>query len=315
MAKDILITGASGFIGANLVRHTLLRGDRAHVFCRKNANMWRLKDVQKEIHIHAVDMRNGADVARAVGTIRPHVIYHFVSFGAYPFQADVTNMIQTNIGGTLALLQAARNVDRLEAVLSAGSSTEYGFKTEPMCEHDILEPNTAYGAAKASQTVWGQFFAKAYGLPVVIMRPPLVYGFFEESTRLIPSTIVAHVRRQPLRLSSPFPKKDFIFIDDILHASDILVTGAKQYAGEIFNIASGREYSVGEVVMLVRRLMRLTIPFKWGGHEGRIWDTETRWVDDVSKAKRVLGWHAKHTFEEGLAKTIRWFETYHTLYP
>lgn len=313
--KEILITGATGFIGANLVRHALERGERVHVLCRAGSNKWRLKGVSSRIHIHAADIQRAADIQNALRSIRPHVIYHLASYGAYPFQADSTTMIRTDIGGTLTLLEAARNVDRLEAILSAGSSTEYGFKTEPMRERDILEPNTAYGAAKASQTVLSQFFAHAYGMPVIVMRPSLVYGFFEESARLIPSAIVAHIRNQPLSLSSPFPKKDFVFIEDVLAACDMLVERAREHAGEIFNVASGVEYSVGEVVMLIRRLVRRTIPFQWGGREGRIWDTDARWVDDITKAKRLLGWQPCHPFEKGLLKTIQWFEKNHALYP
>lgn len=315
MKKKILVTGATGFIGANLIRHGLDAGQNIHILMRRGANVWRIKEVLPRVNTHVVDMRDAKEVAEAVRRIRPQYIFHLASYGAYPFQADVAEMVRTDIGGTLALLQATRNIDGLEAVISAGSSTEYGFKDHPMQESDMVEPNTAYGAAKASQTLWSQFFAISYGLPVVVIRPSLVYGSYEEPTRLIPSAIVAHIRNKPLSLSSPFPKKDFVFIGDVLDACDVLARNAKKYAGEIFNVASGNEYSVGEVVMLVRRLMKRTVPFQWGGHEGRIWDTDTHWVDDVSKAKKYMKWQAKHTFEDGLTKTIRWFEKYHTLYP
>ena len=185
MKREILITGATGFIGANLVRHVLRAGDHAHVLMRKDAHPWRIKEVMPSVVAHTVDMRNAREVAEVVKQVKPHRIFHLASYGAYPFQQNVAEMVRTDISGTLALLEAARRVDRLEVFISAGSSTEYGFKDHPMREIDVLEPNTAYGAAKASQTLWSQFFARAYGLPVVVVRPSLVYGSYEEPTRLI----------------------------------------------------------------------------------------------------------------------------------
>lgn len=314
MTKEILITGATGFIGANVARHALERGDSVHVFMRSSGHNWRIKEIMPRLKMHKVDLRNTSEIRKAVGKIRPHHVYHLASYGAYPFQSQIGEMIRTDVSGTVALLQALRDVNRLEAVISAGSSTEYGFKTKPMKEDDTLEPTTAYGAAKASQTLWSQFYAKAYGLPVMVMRPSLVYGPYEEPTRLIPETIMAHIRKSPLKLSSPFPKKDFVYIEDVLRAFDVFAKHAGKHAGGIFNVASGTEYSVGEVVMLVRRLMDCTIPFQWGGREGRIWDTDVCWVDDISRAKRVLAWQPRHTFEQGLTKTIGWYQKNQRLY-
>ena len=138
MSKEILITGATGFIGANLIRHVLLAGDNAHIVLRKGANAWRIKDMLPRAITHAIDMRNIKDVTRVVRQINPHRVFHLASYGAYPFQADVAEMVRTDVGGTYALLQAARTVDRLEAFISAGSSTEYGVKDHPIRETNTL---------------------------------------------------------------------------------------------------------------------------------------------------------------------------------
>lgn len=315
MKKVVLITGATGFIGANLLRRMQSREACVHIFMRRGADMWRIKDGMSGVVQHTVDMRSPLEIEKAVMRIRPHVVYHLASYGAYPFQADIDTMIQTDILGTLGLLNAATGIDRLEAFISAGSSTEYGFKQNPMREDDVLEPNTAYGAAKASQTLLAQFFAKTRGIPVVVIRPSLVYGSYEEPTRLIPDAIISHLRKRPLLLSSPAPKKDFVFIEDVLDAMDVMVKNSKKFSGHIFNIASGKEYAVGQVVSLIHELMDITIPYKWGKREGRIWDTSISWVDDVSKARKLLGWKPEHSFESGLTKTIAWFSKNHTLYP
>ena len=313
--RNVLVTGATGFIGANLVHRLLERGDRVHVFLRKESNTWRINPVLKKLQVHNTDIRDSKAVQRAVTKIQPRSIFHLASYGAYPFQSEMDDMIETDIIGTVSLLEAARAVRGLEVFISAGSSTEYGFKKYPMREDNFVEPNTAYGVAKASQTLWSQFFASSYGLPVVVVRPSLVYGSYEEPTRLIPDTIVSHLRGRPLALSSPFPKKDFVYIDDVIDALLQVEKKAGAFAGHIFNIASGKEYSVGEVLFLVRRLMKKTVPYEWGGRAGRTWDTDASWVDDISKADTLLKWRPKHSFEEGLTKTIAWFEKNHELYP
>lgn len=314
MSKTVLITGATGFIGANLARHCLTRGDRVHILSRKGSNVWRIRPLLSRLKIHYTDIAHTPHVTKVINHINPNLIYNFASYGAYPLQADVSKMISTNILGTINILKAATRLDRLDIFIHTGSSTEYGFKSHPMREDNFLEPITAYGVAKASQTLWCQFFAKMYSLPVIVIRPSLVYGYYEEPTRLIPSTIISHLRSQTLVLSTPFPKKDFVFIEDVIEAIEKL-THSRKFTGQIFNIASGKEYSVGEVVFLIRRLMKKSIPYRWGGRERRNWDTDMSWVDDVQKAKRLLGWGAKHSFEKGLLKSIEWFKKNKDLYP
>lgn len=313
--RRILITGATGFIGANLTRALLAKGEDVHIIIRRESNMWRIAAILKKLTVHTVDIRDERAIGKLLQRLRPRHIYHLAAYGGYSFQADMNKMIDTNIHGTVTFLTAASSLDSLDAFIHAGSSTEYGFKSHAMRETDFVEPNTAYGAAKAAQTLWCQFFAKNHGLPIVIIRPSLVFGYYEEPTRLIPSTILAHMRHAPLHLSSPFPKKDFVFIEDVLDAFYIAAEQARRYRGHIFNIASGEEYSVGEVVFLIRRVMGTSISFKWGEQAGRTWDTENVWVDDISKAKKLLGWKPRHTFEAGLLRDIAWFKKYHMLYP
>ena len=95
-----LVTGAAGFVGANLVRRLLHEGDEVHVFVREASNRWRLTDIQNDIQLHTIDLRDEESVTRAIEDIRPATVYHLAAYGAYPFQTEVNPILETNLLGT-----------------------------------------------------------------------------------------------------------------------------------------------------------------------------------------------------------------------
>jgi len=303
--KTVLITGATGFVGSNLTRKLVTLGCNVHVFIKRTSNRWRIRDILDQVTEHETDLRNYDQLKKLVSKIKPQIIYHLAVHGSYPFQQNIEEMIKTNILGTVNLLNALAT-SNYQCFINTGSSSEYGFKNKPMKEEDLLEPISFYAVTKASSTLLCQVFAKTFDMSIITLRPFSVYGYYEESTRLIPTAIISCIKGVRLKLTSGEQKHDFVFIDDVIDAY-LRAPCIEDIAGEIINIGSGRQYSNEEVVSKIGALLGKQIKVNKGAYLARPWDA-THWVANNLKAKELLGWKPKHRFEEGLRKTIDWFK-------
>jgi nucleoside-diphosphate-sugar epimerase len=301
--KRILVTGAAGFLGAVLARRLLAEGHAVHTLFKSATAQWRLAGVERELHQHQVDLRDEAAVRRVVATIRPEVIYHLATHGAYPSQTDADGIIQTNILGTWNLLKALEHTD-YEVFVNSGSSSEYGFKEYAMRETDLLEPNSYYSVAKCAQTLLCQHVAKTEDRPITTFRLFSVYGPFEEPSRLIPTLIRRCLAGEDLTLVDPETARDFVYVDDVVEAY-LCTEKLSQLHGEIINIGTGLQSPIKDVVELILQHTGASVVCHWGGMPARIWDAKT-WVADCTKSTRLLGWRPTTTLSEGLARTIVW---------
>lgn len=309
--KRILISGATGFIGANLVRKCLEAEAKVHIITRMSSNKWRIKDILEDINEHCVDLLDREKLEVLLSEIKPEIIFHTATYGGFSYQKDVDDITQVNIMGTINLLNACLKVG-FDIFVNTGSSSEYGIKSESMSEMDPLGPNSDYGAAKVSATLFCQAKAKSGKLPIVTLRLFSPYGYYEERSRLVSSVIVSCLRKENPKVSSLESVRDFVFIEDVLDAY-IKVANISSIGGEIFNIGCGQQRSVGEVVNKIIELTGRKVCPEWDcvcrrANEPAVWQA------DVSKAKNILKWKPKHTLEEGLDKTIKWFERNLSLY-
>lgn len=309
----ILVTGGAGFIGANLVRRLRADDCDVHVILRDEKNAWRLEGITDELTVHHGDMRNEQCIRDIVAQVQPEYVYHMATFGAYPKQSDMQNIVEADIIGSLNLFCALEKCTALKRVINAGTSSEYGPKQELMRETDVLEPTTPYGVAKSAQTLFAQLFARERYLPVVTLRLFAIYGPYEAPGRLIADVMCALARNTVLELSSPAPTRDFIYMEDTIQAM-LLAAQAERASGEVLNIGSGVEYTVGEVVERAMHVAGKSIPLKWGNEEKRRAYDTTRWVADISKAQSILGWTPTHTLDEGLRATFDWYKQHIHLY-
>lgn len=305
MSTSFLITGATGFIGANLARRLIKEGAEVHILTRKQSNRWRLQDILQKVHEHRVDLRDYERLFKVVQDTRPKFIFHCATYGSYPFQKEENEIIETNILGTINLLRALSDID-YRCFVNTGSSSEYGIKSKPMSEEDLLEPISTYGVSKAATTLFCQAMAKREKRPIVTLRLFSPYGPYEEATRLIPTVIISCLRNENPRLSSPHGMRDFNFVEDIVDAY-LKVIETPNIAGEIFNIGCGEQHSVGEVVDTIIKLSGRKVKPIWGSVSPRP-NEPSIWQADISKAKELLGWHPRYSLREGLSKTIEWFE-------
>lgn len=312
--SKILITGASGFIGANLVRALLAENNDIAVFVRNTPGAWRIADIFDQLRVYPIDLTKKDNVIRAAQEIQPDIVYHCATYGGYPFQKNSALTMQTNVLGSLYLFEALEACGSAHHIINVGSSSEYGIKQKPMRETDALEPTTPYGIAKATQTQLATYFAKEKNLPIITLRPLSVYGPYEEPGRLISDIMTAMVTRKPLALSSPLPRRDFVFSDDMIEALKKAAC-APVKNNEIYNISGGKDYAVGDVIELAQKITNITIPITWGAQEKtRSFNTSASWVADISKARDHLGWQPKHSLQEGLETTYRWYQNNIHLY-
>jgi nucleoside-diphosphate-sugar epimerase len=309
--KRVLITGCTGFIGANLARELLKLGAEVHILARATSNKWRIGDILGYVRESYVDLLDCEKLEKIVFNMKPEIVLHTATYGGYPFQKDVSQVIQTNIMGTVNLVNACSKVG-FDIFVNTGSSSEYGIKDSPMRETDLLEPNNDYGVSKASATLFCQAKAKSERLPIVTLRLFSPYGYYEEPTRLIPSVIVACLRGENPKVSSPDPVRDFIFIEDVINIY-MRVIKTSDIDGEIFNIGYGKQQSVGGVVNKIVGLIGNNVRPEWGNVPKRANEPNV-WQADITKAKDVLKWEPKYSLEKGLHKTVKWFVENMALY-
>lgn len=309
--KSILVTGGSGFIGANLVRALIREKHDVHIVTRTTSNLWRLHEVQRVIRIHKTDYTDSDGIRRIVSKIKPTLIYHLAAFGNYHTQRDLYTMIHSNILFTAYLLTALQTT-AYELFVYLGSSSEYGFKTTPMKESDVLEPNSFYAATKACATYISQVYAKLYKKPIVVVRPFSVYGPFEETTRLIPTVILSCLKNRAILATNGDEMRDFIYVGDLVD-SLLMIHKLKKLPGEIINIGSGKQYSTREIVTTIHALLKSKSIIKWGTYPSHYWDTSF-WQADTTVARKKLGWTARYALKKGLTETIEWFKKHNYNY-
>jgi nucleoside-diphosphate-sugar epimerase len=301
----VLVTGGSGFVGACAVRELLRRGHEVHVLLRPQSNLWRLRDILPRLHVHHGDVMDAAAVEEIFHRVRPKAVLHLATHGAYESQADARTILATNILGTLNLLESSIAAG-VAAFVNAGSSSEYGFKSEPMRETDVLEPNSFYAVGKAAQTHLCRFMAQKSSMGLAVFRLFSVYGPWEEPTRLIPTLLRRARAGLPLTMVSPRIARDFIYIDDVLDAL-LNLSPVAGMRGEVMNLGSGVETTMADVVHEVLTLLGSSSSVQWGAMPSRHWDS-TRWLADPTRARELMNWGPRYTLAQGLARTAAWME-------
>jgi len=309
--NKVLITGSTGFIGANLVRSFLKTGAEVHILTRTISNRWRINEVLKDVDEHCVDLLDYEKLEPIISNVAPDMIFHTAIYGGYSFQRDIKKIMESNVIGTVNLVRACKKV-HFELFVNTGSSSEYGTKSKPMNEGDVLEPVDEYGVSKAAATLYCQAVARRERRPIVTLRLFSPYGNYEEPTRLIPSVVMSCLKGRNPEVSSLDSVRDLIFIEDVIDAY-MKVIGVSDISGEIFNIGYGKQHSVGEVVDTIIELTGNKVLPEWGSVPKRANEPDV-WQANITKAKDVLKWEPKYNLEKGLAKTVKWFMENMTLY-
>jgi dolichol-phosphate mannosyltransferase len=303
--KRVIITGGTGFIGSNLVRRLISDGHEIHLLVRSGYSTWRIHDISTNIRLHVVDLRNSNMLKKIVKQIRPDWVFHLATSGAYSWQTNLTNIVQTNIIGTINLVEACSNAG-FESFINTGSSSEYGYKKHAPCETEWLEPNSHYAVTKASATLFCRYTAQNRNIPLYTLRLYSVFGPYEEPKRLLPSLIREGLKGNLPPLVEPNTSRDYIFVDDVINAYLLTATKPNQEIGAIYNIGSGHQTTLREVVQVARQTLNIKSEPKWNTMPRRIWDT-TIWVANIQKASTALEWQPRFSLQQGFTRLVQWY--------
>ena len=301
----VLVTGATGFIGANVVRALLHLGSTVHITVQSTSDLWRLEGILPQIETHVASLMDGDALRRAFVRARPAVVLHL----AMPRGRDEgarTRILEGTLMGAIHLLRLAREFE-LQGLVVAGSSLEYRPADVPLTEDAPVDPTTAHGAAKGAATLLYRQAAFETGVPVCVLRLFHVYGPWESRHRLLPSAIRAGLDGTPLPLTDGAIARDWVFVDDVVGA--LLRAAGLDRKGEVINVGSGQEYSNDAAVRCVAEALGRPIHIVPGTFPRGPADVAHRCADR-GKAARLLGWSPQVTLPQGVRETVGWFEAH-----
>jgi nucleoside-diphosphate-sugar epimerase/glycosyltransferase involved in cell wall biosynthesis len=302
----ILVTGASGFVGANLFRAIAAVRSDVYAAVRRGRN-WRLDDVRDE-QLVAVDLNDHAGTLHLVDTLAPQTVFDCIAYGAYSFEQDHGLIYQTNFQAIVNLVSLL--ADRsIAAFVHAGSSSEYGTNCTAPSEDSACHPNSHYAVSKLAVANYLQFQGKYRDFPCASLRLYAVYGPYEDTSRLIPTLLRKALQGQLPQFVDARTSRDFIHVDDVVAAFVRTATGMRpELYGESLNIGTGVKTTIGDLAQTTRSLFGIVEEPKFGTMEGRAWDLAD-WYADPRKAERMIDWRFQVPLEEGLRRTAQWVGT------
>lgn len=310
----IAVTGASGFVGSNVVRYLACQGVELHVLLRPNSPHWRLHGIREPIQTHYGDLTDGDSVRRWLRSAEPMGVIHLASYGVGRGQVDPRKMFQVNVEGTSGILEAALG-SGCEWMINTGSVSEISV-TPDMLDEPSPHLTLTYGRSKAMAVRKCAVVAQESGFHVVTLRLFTPFGPYEDPERLIPTILLGGIRNSPVKLSVPTSVRDFVFVQDVEAAYGRAVALAGRLSpGLVLEVGSGRLTSVGEAVAAVEQVIDRKLTIEWGAYPST--DALRGEMRPAQMASTVseIHWSPSHTFQSGLAEAYRWFQSNESFYP
>jgi polyisoprenyl-phosphate glycosyltransferase len=299
----IIVTGASGFVGANLFK--LLLSQRKDVFAIvRQEKGWRLTEID-DTQIITVDLNDLAASKNLINTLLPQTVFDCASYGAYSFEEDPALIYKTNFQSLVDIVNLL-STRSIAAYIHAGSSSEYGINSAAPKETDTCEPNSNYAVSKVAAATYLHYMGKERKFPVVNLRLYSVYGPLEDSSRLVPNLLRHALAGKLPPFVDPNTSRDFLYVDDVCAAFILAATKMQpEFYGESFNIGSGVKTTIADLAKITRSSFNVTEEPQYGKMEARAWDL-AEWYSNPEKANNLLGWQPTYDLSAGLKASANW---------
>lgn len=301
----VLVTGATGFVGAHLVQHLLQAGVEviAPVRQRRTKN-WPCEH-STGLRLIEADLRDAASL-KEITALCPSTVFHLGAYrGRGKSPQELQESLDTNTIGTANLLEAC---SASNSFIYASSLEVYGDKRQvPLTEAMCPEPISPYAISKYA----GELFCQAQrrverNRRIIVVRPSNVYGPGQTVTAIIPELVTSCLTRKPIRTTRGEQTRDFIFVDDVVHALVAIAGSNTRFEGPV-NLCSAVEIAIRDLVLEIVRLTQADCPVEIGAVEYRtseVW----RMVGDNTRARSIFGWEPRVNLNEGLVRTIDWYQ-------
>lgn len=311
----ILVTGATGFVGSHLAREFSRDGHDVHIIVRGKSPDWRIRDIAARITSHTCELLDAPTLASVMEAIRPDFIFHCANAGVYGgVAASDRQLLETNVVGLMNLLTVLRQIP-YQGFINFGSSSEYGPKDVPMRETDTCEPANLYGITKLAATHVARLEGERHDKPIMTLRLFSPFGPYDDHRRLISRTIDDLLHHRPLNLRNPDARRDYIFIADVVAVCKAALARVGECRGAAFNIGSGTEHRIADVVEMLATLTRVDPSLVMWSAEALGKDESPRWEADMAKTRSFFSWRPCYTLEQGLAETCRWMKEHGIVRP
>ncbi len=311
--RRVLVTGAGGFIGSHLAERLAQAGARTRALVRYTAaGTWGWLEespAREELDVVAGDVRDRDTLQRAVEGVE--VVFHLAALIGIPYSYHAPeSYVRTNVEGTLNVLREAQR-SGVGLVVQTSTSEVYGTaQTVPMDEGHPLQAQSPYAASKIGADHMALAFHRSHGLPVAVVRPFNTFGPRQSSRAIIPTVITQALAAPEIRLGDTATTRDFTYVADTVEGF-LRVAECGQAVGQVVNLGTGRETSVGQVVAAVLELVGRRVPIVEDPQRLRPEQSEVdRLCADAARAKAWTGWQARWDLRQGLGETVEWFRAH-----
>ena len=309
--SKVLVTGADGFIGSHLAETLVKAGAsvRALVYYNSFGSKGWLdgSPLAKDMELISGDVRDGAQMQQLVKGI--DIVFHLAALIAIPYSyRAAASYVQTNVEGTLNIVQAARDHGDVR-VLHTSTSEVYGTaRTVPIGEDHPLQPQSPYSASKIAADAMAMSYHLAHGLPLTIVRPFNTYGPRQSARAVIPTIITQILKgKRKIKLGSLSPTRDFNYVSDTC-AGFLALAECDAALGQIVNIGSDTEISIGDTAKLIAKTIGADVEIDCDEQRLRPANSEVERLHcDNARIRALTGFKPQVSIEQGIAKTVEWF--------
>lgn len=308
-SKKVIVTGGAGFIGGHIVNKLIQKGHRAVVI--DNLSSGKKENIHPKAIFYKADVRD-KKIADIFEKENPNVVFHLA---AYPLVGrayeNPFKTIETNVMGTVNILEICRKRQNLETIVVVSSDKAYGkSKKLPYKEHFPLKGDHPYDASKSAADLIAQTYFHTYNLPIAITRFSNVFGPGDpNSSRIIPGIIDAVVKNKEFLIRSDGKMvRGYTYVKDIADGCIKLMENKEKVMGQAFNFACENIFSVMDVVKKIEKILGVKINYKILNITNN--EIPKQYLD-WTKAKETLNWQPMTTFEDGIKETFNWYKNYH----